>query len=265
MTVPSADALARFGRRCFALSLVGFGVANFVAGDFVAGRAPAWPAGLPGRLVWAYFTGVLFITTGLRILHGRDAVRAALVASGMIAAWALLRHLPLVAADRQLGGAWTNFGKALALSGGALGVAALVLWSVASAAGAEASDRNAARLHLIARCLLGAFLVIAGIQHFLFAPFVATLVPAWIPGASFWTHFAGAALIAGGVGLALPLTSRIAAALVGAMVFTWLLVLHIPRGIAMNNQNEWTAVLEALAFSGIAFALVARPQRTADA
>jgi cytochrome c oxidase assembly factor CtaG len=47
--------------------------------------------------------------------------------------------------------------------------------------------------------------------------------------------------------------------LVGAMIFTWLLVLHIPRGITMNDQNEWTAVLEALAFSGIAFALVARP------
>ena len=57
----------------------------------------------------------------------------------------------------------------------------------------------------------------------------------------------------------LPPTSRLAAALVGAMIFTWLLVLHIPRGITMRNQNEWTAVLEALAFSGIAFALVVRP------
>jgi uncharacterized membrane protein len=179
----------------------------------------------------------------------------------MVGAWALLRHLPLVAVDRQLGAAWTNFGKALALSGGALGVGALVLWSVASADGARTSHRRAARLHLIARCSLGAFLVIAGIQHFLFAQFVATLVPAWIPGALLWTYFAGAALIAGGIGLVVPLTSRLAAALVGAMVFTWLLVLHIPRGIAMNDRNEWTAVLEALAFSGIAFALVARPER----
>jgi hypothetical protein len=48
------------------------------------------------------------------------------------------------------------------------------------------------------------------------------------------------------------------------MVFTWVLVLHIPRAISMNDRNEWTAVLEALAFSGIAFALVARAERSAE-
>ena len=43
---------------------------------------------------------------------------------------------------------------------------------------------------------------------------VATLVPAWIPNPTFWTYFAGVALIAGGIGLVLVATSRLAATLV---------------------------------------------------
>ncbi|MDB4884350.1 MAG: DoxX [Gemmatimonadetes bacterium] len=263
MSIPYPDVLARFGRSCFALALIAFGVTSFIAGDFVAGRAPAWPAGVGGGAWWAYFSGAVFVIAGLAILTGRHAVRAAFVSSALVFAWALLRHLPLVAADHGLGGAWTNLGKALALSGGALGIAASIMWTSASADAREPSARHAATLNLIGRCSLGAFLLLAGIQHFLFAQFVATLVPAWIPGAMFWTYLAGVSLIAGGIGLAIPMTSRLAAALVGVMVFTWLLVLHIPRGISMNNQNEWTAVIEALAFSGIAFSLVARPRRVA--
>jgi uncharacterized membrane protein YphA (DoxX/SURF4 family) len=86
-----------------------------------------------------------------------------------------------------------------------------------------------------------------------------TLVPTWIPGAVFWTYFAAVALIAGGIGIIVPRTARLAATLVGGMIFIWLLVLHIPRGFTINNQNEWTAVIEALAMSAIAFSLIARP------
>jgi uncharacterized membrane protein len=257
--------LIRFGQICFGAALIGFGTASFVVRDFVAGRAPAWPAGVPGGQLWAYVSLMLFLWAGAQVIIGRHAVRGALLASALVFAWALLRQLPLAAADHGLGGAWTNLGKALALSGGSLGVAASFIWSKVSSAEvaelSEATERRARTLNLIGRCSLGAFLVLAGIQHFLFAQFVATLVPTWIPGAMFWTYFAGTALIAGGIGLVFPPTSRLAAMLIGAMIFTWLFVLHIPRGISMHDQNELTAVIEALAFSGIAWTLMARPRR----
>lgn len=255
VTIPYTDHLARFGRICFALALIAFAAASFVVGDFVAGRAPAWPAGMPGRMALVYASFVALSAAGVAIIRERHAVRGALVASAMILVWALLRQLPAAFADHQLGGAWTNLGKALALSGGAVGVAASALMERP-----DVDARRAGMLHLVGRCSLGAFLLLAGIQHFLFTQFVATLVPAWIPGATFWTYVAAVALIAGGIGLVVPRTSRLAATLVGAMIFTWLLVLHIPRGIAMNDRNEWTAVVEALAFSGTAFALTARRQ-----
>lgn len=107
-------------------------------------------------------------------------------------------------------------------------------------------------------------MILGGIQHFLFVDFVASLVPAWIPGHVFWTYFAGVALIAGGTGLILPQTVRLAAPLAGLMMFLWVLLLHIPRAMAAapaQSRNEWTAVFEALTMSGIAFVLAGASSR----
>jgi len=256
ITIPRADALTRFGRIVVGLALIAFGVANFIVGDFVAGRAPAWPAGIPGQLGWAYLTGLVLVVAGLCIVTGRLAARAALVAAALILVWAFLRQIPVALADHQFGGAWTNLGKALTFSGGLVGVAgSFELYSLDAT---EAEIHRAWMMRAIGRLSLGAFLFASGVQHFLFTPFVATLVPAWIPHPVFWTYFAGTALMAGGIGLVIAATSRLAATLVGLMVLTWFFVLHIPRGITINNQNEWTAVIEALGVSGIALALVQR-------
>jgi len=229
------ERLAPLGRVFVALSLIAFGIEQFVFADFVPGRAPAWPTDLPGRLVFAYLTGAIFIVCGVLILLSKYLRAAALASGTLIFGWALLRHVPLALGDTGYGHAWTNLGKALALVGGTLAVAGF--------------------LH-VGRACLGAFLASSGVQHFLFPTFVATLVPSWIPGAMFWTYFAGVALILGGLGLVLPPTARAAGALSGLMVFLWIVLLHLPRAIGApegHGRNEWTAVFEALAFSGIAF------------
>ena len=105
---------------------------------------------------------------------------------------------------------------------------------------------------------LAIMVIVFGADHFLYMPFVSSLVPAWIPGHIFWTYFAGAALIAAGAGMIFRVKARLAATLLGTMIFAWVLVLHIPRAVADPYGligNEWTSVFEALAFSGIAFIL----------
>jgi hypothetical protein len=78
----------------------------------------------------------------------------------------------------------------------------------------------------------------------------------------FWTYFAGVALVLGGLGMIIPFASKInrpATALSGSMIFLWVFMLHLPRAItagdAASQRNEWTAVFEALAISGIAFVI----------
>ncbi len=97
-----------------------------------------------------------------------------------------------------------------------------------------------------------------GIDHFLYAQGVATLVPAWIPGSLFWTYFAGVALVGAGIAIIIRFQLRMVAFLTGTMIFIWFLILHIPRAIAMPellNGNEITSVMQSLAFSGVSFAL----------
>jgi uncharacterized membrane protein len=253
------DKLAPIGRVFFAISLIAFGIQQFLWGDFVPGRAPAWPSGVPGGLVWAYVSGVFLIAAGAAILLGKRGRGAAEAVGAMIFVWALLRHIPLAAADRIYGGAWTNLGKALTFFGGAFAVAGTLPKEWGRSRVAAILDSGDAFTYL-GRACLGLFMISSGVQHFLFAQFVAFLVPTWIPGALFWTYFAAVALIAGGAGMNFPPTARLAAALSGLMVFLWFLMLHIPRALAAaeaQSRNEWTAVVESLAVSGIALVLTA--------
>jgi uncharacterized membrane protein YphA (DoxX/SURF4 family) len=245
------DRLIPLGRLFFATGLAAFGVLAIVTGDFVAGRAPPWPEALPGRLAWAYGTGVVLIGAGVAIVAGRGARVAALTAGTLIFGWALLRHLPVVATDTILGARWTNAGKALVFFGGAFAVAGSFPAQRASGALGRIINARAAFFDL-GRVTLGAFLVLCGIQHFMFADFVASLVPTWIPGAYFWTYFAGVALISGGVGLFVRRTAPWAAALSGLMVFSWVWLVHVPR---ISSHGEWIAPFEALAVAGLALLL----------
>jgi uncharacterized membrane protein len=235
------------GRLFFAIGLAGFGILQFIYGDFVPGRAPAWPPAIPGRLMWAWVSGAILIGAGAAIVSGVRARSAAIVSGTMIVIWALLRHLPGLVANPH-GITLTASGKALALSGGAFAVAGSLPVN-------RASVEDVWFLYL-GRCCLGAFMMLGGIQHFIYPDFVATLIPAWIPAHVFWTYFAAVALIAGGAGLIFPQTARLAAALTGVMLLLWVVLLHVPRAVAAagpQRRNEWTAVFEALAMSGIAW------------
>lgn len=247
--------LIPFGRTLFALALIGLGVEHFALGDFVTGRAPAWPEWLPGQSVGAKVSGAATIAAAVAILVGRRARLAALLLGSLVFVWALLRHIPVVAGDSLLGPTWTGAGKALTLFGGAFAIAG-TRPSEELFEGTELGGflNGSDGLIVLGRICLGTFLVITGIQHFMFTPFVASLIPTWFPGdAVFWTYFAGVALIAGGVGLFVPPTAWLAALLAGAMVFSWIWIVHLPRTLA--SVSDSIAIFEAPAVAGIAFVI----------
>lgn len=71
--------------------------------------------------------------------------------------------------------------------------------------------------------------LIFGAQHFMFVDFVAALVPAFFPARWFWAYFTGAAMVAAGVSLIVNIKARLAAALLGAMLMGFILLIHIPK------------------------------------
>jgi hypothetical protein len=145
-------------------------------------------------------------------------------------------------------GDWTNVLKAATLAAGALGVAV---------ADGRAVGGFLSMLRTLAPYVTGAFFLLCGIQHFMFAAFVATLVPPFIPGAFFWTYFAGIALVAAGLGFWTPPIRRLAATAAAAMVFSWVFLVHVPL-IFRIGRAEWMGVFEALAISGVCLALARR-------
>jgi hypothetical protein len=116
----------------------------------------------------------------------------------------------------------------------------------------------------LGRFLFALPLLVFGIQHFMYARYVATLVPSWIPGHLFWAYFVGAAFVATTLSIATQIKARLSAIWLGIMFLLWVLVLHLPRvAAAPHNGDEWTSAFVALAMGGGAF-LVAGTLKRAD-
>lgn len=245
--------LPALGRVFFAVAIAAFGGQQIVIGAFVTRALPEWPAWVPGLNWWPQIFGAFFVLCAIAIISAKPGLarRAALAVAFIIFTAALLLHVPRALADPSMWGMlWTFAAKGFVLGG-----AALIVASSFPYAGSAAMDH---RFESAGRWLLGAFLAFCGYEHFHFASYVQVLVPKWIPGPMFWTYFSGAALIAAGVGLVIPLTARLAAVVTGTMIFAWVVVLHLPRAMAdVHNANETTAMFEALALAGVAWLLAA--------
>jgi uncharacterized membrane protein len=104
-------------------------------------------------------------------------------------------------------------------------------------------------------------MIIFGVQHFLYARFIAFLIPAWIPGHLFLAYATGVAFIAAGLAIAAHIFSRLASSLLGLMFLLWFITLHVPRALAQlhtaKGADEWASALVALAFTGASFLLAA--------
>jgi uncharacterized membrane protein len=237
-------------RILYGIALIAFGSLHFLFGDFITGRAPAWPPDMNGQLMFAYFSGALFILSGLSILVNIKATQMLMASGILILLCAGARNIYEIMIKPEYGGLLTNTFKALSIGSGAFIVAASFVKQEESS-----FSKFVFQLATIGKYLVALFLLVGGVQHFIFADFVKFLVPEWIPGAVFWTYLAGVALIASGIGLIINIKSSLAALLAGSMIMIWVFVLHVPRAIANQNQNEWTAVFEALAISSVLLVL----------
>jgi len=100
-----------------------------------------------------------------------------------------------------------------------------------------------------------------GADHFVAATSIAKIVPAWMPAHLFWVYFVGVALIAAALSIAVDRYADLAAALLGAMLFSFVLLIHIPNFAAnLKDRFALAIVLRDLGFSAGAMALALAPR-----
>jgi uncharacterized membrane protein len=235
------------GRIVFSIGIAALGILCIIYKDFIIGRPPAWPENISINPALAYISGSILIIAAIAILLEKKAAYAALLMGSLIFLLSVLRALP------EYKNTWLAVYKELALVGGALIVAASFY-----------SENNSSQKKLknafiiTGTILLAAFFIAGGYAHFKFADFVTQFIPSYIPFRSFWAYSCGIFLFAGGAGILIPQTRRLAALLSAIMLSGWFFLLHIPRFLAnTNDAGDRMGLCESFTFAGIFFGLTA--------
>ena len=148
----------------------------------IVGRFPAdlmpMPGTIPGGSLLAYLVGVVLVTTGLCMATLVQIRVAALTVGAFLLLFGLGRHLPNLLSNPTNPGPWTPLFELTALSGGAFVIAGR------SSPGGFNSVPTGRGQFLIrwGKWLFAGSLLVFGGLHFIYAPFIATLITSWIPG-----------------------------------------------------------------------------------
>ncbi|MEO6316667.1 MAG: hypothetical protein ABIU63_03585 [Chitinophagaceae bacterium] len=229
------------GRILFSLGLLCIGINHLIFGVFPAGLEPVAVA-INGVKGLAYTTGVLIIAGAVLILFtaGQERLAGVWLLFIVFLLILLLMQLPKALQDSSNAGIWTGFFEVLAVISGLFFIAAKAL-------------PGKPALLPVGRFLLIVAMLVFGALHIMYARYIVTLIPPWLPLRS----VLNAVVIAGFFGAALSLllkrwVSQVTVLLAG-MFFIWFIVLHLPRSIAARNlEAEWTSAFLALSMSGVA-------------
>lgn len=262
------EILIKTARISYGIMIAALGTQQIIYKAFRPVILPPWHLSFPGFTLFVYLLSAIFIAGGLAIVFNKKTKPISLILGAIFLLLFILCQIPYeLFADPYYGhlGEWASAEKELVFAGGGF----IVAGSFPSQEGS--GQKRFFILNLREKTIpFGSFLmcitfVSFGIDHFLYAKGISSLVPAWIPGAMFWTYFAGAALFCSGIAIILRIKLKLSALLLALMIFLWLIFLHIPRAIADPyglQGNEVSSVFEAFGFSGIAYliAIAKKPE-----
>jgi uncharacterized membrane protein len=241
------------GAALFGIGLAAIAVQNFVASDFVTELQPV-PASIAGRTALAYINGALLLAATASVVLGFRVRLAALFTTLMLALWVVFLHVPKVIAHPNAGNAWTPALEIFAMAGAALMVTAL---SPHDSALSREWNVRLDGVGTIGLLCLAVTLPAFGVLHFIYWEYVASVIPAWIPGHTFWAYFTGVAHLVAGIAIIISFApsfrrlAYLAASLWALMVGLWVVLLHVPRALAhMETRPEWTSLFVAITLCG---------------
>lgn len=251
------EILTKAARISYGIMIAGLGLQQIFYDSF---RPVIFPAiAFPGLVFCVYLFSAAFILAGIAIALNKQAKTISLILGAVFLAVFIFIQIPYeIITDpyyKQMG-SWAFALKELVFAGGGFVVAGS--YPAYGASGQRQSPFISFLEKIIpfGSVFMCITMISFGIDHYLYAAGISMLVPSWIPGAMFWTYFAGTALICSGIVIILRVQLKLTALLLSLMIFLWFIFLHIPRAIAdpySLQGNEVSSVLEALGFSGIAY------------
>jgi hypothetical protein len=237
--------LANIGRIFYGLAIAAMGFLTLYYRDFPY-------MFLPPKRLWVsdyaiYIGGALLLLAGIWIVVGKKLAPVCLVLATVLLVIFCFCFIPyeLAAAARYLHfGQWENAAKELAFAAGALVLAGRRVGTI---------------LYALA-------IISFGMDHYVYAHEATGYMPTWIHHQLFWIYLTGTALLGSGLAILLKIRVSLFAALLGGMIFIWVVILHLPKATAAplaDNAGEVASAFIALAYCGIAFAIAGTPRKTA--
>ena len=254
------DGLVRVGRLLFAMAMAFFGVQCIIFARGGTGLVPG-PPWTQGHVGLAWIAGIGFILAAACVVSGWQGRLAANLLGFCMLLQVLFFYLPRLITHVHDPRPWTSGFEVLALGGASFVLAGTLPDEVHKGGGGQLWLTEAARY------MFAVALVVFGVQHFMYAQFVAALVTPWIPGHLFWAYLVGVAFFAAAMCIGIGRKVRLAGILLGVMFLLFVVLLHIPRMIAApHDGNEWTSGFIALACGGASFVLAGTlPEKTPHA
>lgn len=240
MNSPSRKDLSGMGRIFYGIAIAAMGILTIFYRRLPYMMIPPKHRWLSEHVIGIYIAGGLLLLAGLCILFKQQLRQASLLLGAALLSIFLFYFIPyelLVSPNHTHFGDWENAAKELSLAAGALVI----------------TGRRIAPLGV---ALFALTIISYSMDHFLYAKQAAGYVPSWIPYPVFWLYLTGTALFCFGMAILLNIKRRLAATLLGTMIFIWVLIVHIPYALSAPlsaNEGEVTSAFLALAYCGIAW------------
>ncbi|GHN00414.1 hypothetical protein WSM22_19030 [Cytophagales bacterium WSM2-2] len=248
--------LSNIGRIFFGISIAIMGLLTIYYGDFPYMLIPPKHSGIPGIRILAYVSGVMLTLAGAGIAFEKRIRPISLLLGSVLLLIFCFWFIPyqlLISPNYMHFGDWENAAKELTLASGALVIAGCY-----SGNNENTLIRSLSKVIPSGIILFSLTIISYGADHFLYAKEAANYVPSWVPNHLFWVYAGGVGLAGAGLAIILKIKVELFATLLGSMILTWFIILHIPRIVVSPVAylgSEIASAFLALAYSGIAFVI----------
>ena len=248
--------LSHIGRVFYGIAIAVLGILTIYYSDFPYMMLPPNHYSIPGHVMATYVLGAILSLAGICIVFEKK-IRPVSLTLGIILllifCFYFIPYQFISNPNYMHFGEWENAAKELALAAGALVIADCFPGKNIKSFGSFLE-----KLISLGAIFYAITILSFGIDHFLFAHEASDYVPAWIPYHLFWMYVTGTALLGSSIAIMLKIKIHLFATLLGAMTFTWFVILHVPRVISSPRadlSSEIASAFLALAYSGTAFVI----------